>query len=349
MRLPMTRMLAPIGLGLLIACGLTRVAGAQVSPGDAGGSYAGKQVRFFTMGSPGGGYDTYMRTLIPPLEKRLGAKLIPINESAAGGLVAMNRVVTAPPDGLTFVLIGGEALVSAPLYKLPGVNYDVRTLTWVARVSAEDKVVLTASGSPFTSIADMAGSERPVIWGGTGKSDGNTDFSAILAFATGMKAKIVLGYKGSPAINLSMESGETDARVVSDESAALFVRAGKLRVVGTLARQRSEQFSGVPTVFQQSRLTAQGERMLDWRAGVAALGRLIVSTPGVPSDRLSALRAAFKDVLADPEVIAEIRRRSLSPGYASGEQVADMVAKAMTSLDDAALSLVREVIGERYY
>ena len=42
MRLPMTRMLAPIGLGLLIACGLTRVAGAQVSPGDAGGSYAGK-------------------------------------------------------------------------------------------------------------------------------------------------------------------------------------------------------------------------------------------------------------------------------------------------------------------
>ena len=345
----MPRPVAAICACLVAIGGSPSVADAQVSQTDAGGPFAGKQIRFFTMGSPGGGYDTYMRTLIPPLERRLGAKFIPINESAAGGLVAMNRVVTAPPDGMTLVLIGGEALVSAPLYKLPGVNYDVRSLTWVARVSAEDKVVLTAVGSPFSSIADMVRSDRPVIWGGTGKSDGNTDFSAILAFATGMKAKIVLGYKGSPAINLSMESGETDARVVSDEAAALFVRASKLRVVGTLARQRSEQFPAVPTVFQHSPLTREGERMLDWRAGVAALGRLIVSTPGVPSDRLAVLRAAFKDVLADPEVISEIRRRSLSPGYASGEQVADMVAKAMTSLDEAALSVVREVIGERYY
>src|SRR5262245_25481334 len=171
--------------------------------------FAGKQVRFFTMGSPGGGYDTYLRTLIPPVERRLGAKLIPINESGAGGLVAMNRIVTAPADGLTILLIGGEALIAAQLYKLPGVNYDVRTLEWVARVSAEDKVVITAKGSPFGSVAELVRSGRPVVWGGTGKADGNSDFAAILAHATGMKAKIVLGYKGTPAINLSMESSET--------------------------------------------------------------------------------------------------------------------------------------------
>ena len=32
--------------------------------------YQGKQVRFYTMGSPGGGYDTYMRALVPHLEKQ---------------------------------------------------------------------------------------------------------------------------------------------------------------------------------------------------------------------------------------------------------------------------------------
>ena len=335
-------------------CCLTAVAGtvllvAVTASATAQDFFAGKHVRFFTMGSPGGGYDAYMRTLIPPLEKRLGAKLIPINESGAGGLVAMNRVVTAPADGLTIVLIGGESLVTAQLYGLPGVNYDVRKLEWIARVSAEDKVVLSAQGSPFGTVPDMVKSPRPVVWGGTGKADGNSDFSAILAHATGMKAKIVLGYKGSPAINLSIESGETDARVVSDESAALFTRGSKLRVVTVLARQRSEQFKEVPTVYEQAHMSPGGARMLEWRAGVSALGRLVVTTPGVPADRLAVLRQAFKDVLADPEVVADIKKRSLTPGHADGAQVHGMVAKAMGTLDEAALAEVRGVITDRYY
>src|SRR5882757_2221786 len=67
--------------------------------------FHGKQVRFYTMGSPGGGYDTYMRALVPHIEKRLDAKLIPTNEPSAGGLIAMNRTINAVPDGLTILLI----------------------------------------------------------------------------------------------------------------------------------------------------------------------------------------------------------------------------------------------------
>ena len=48
------------------------------------------------MGSPGGGYDTYTRTVGAFLEKKLGAKIIPTNETAAGGMIAMNRTINAP-------------------------------------------------------------------------------------------------------------------------------------------------------------------------------------------------------------------------------------------------------------
>jgi tripartite-type tricarboxylate transporter receptor subunit TctC len=311
--------------------------------------FAGKQIRFFTMGGPGGGYDTYMRTLIPPLEKRLGAKILPINETGAGGLLAMNRIVTAPPDGLTFVLIGGEALVTAPLYALPGVNYDLRTLTWIARISAESKVVLFSAKTEFKTLADMLASPRPIIWGGTGKSDGNSDFSAILAHATGMKTKIVLGYAGSGGMNLAIENGEADGRVVSDESAALFARDGRFRVMTVLARNRGEQFPDAPTIFEGSKLTPEGARMIEWRADIAALGRLIVSTPGVPADKVAALRSAFAGALNDPDTIAEIRRRSLSPGFASGEDVDAMVKNALIMLDEPALVEVRKVVLEKYY
>src|SRR5262249_60481604 len=90
-----------------------------------------------TRWEPGGGYDAYMRALIPHLEQKLGAKMLPTNEPGAGGLIAINRTLHAPADGLTILLVGGETLVTAQLYDAPGVNYDVPKLTWLARVSSE--------------------------------------------------------------------------------------------------------------------------------------------------------------------------------------------------------------------
>jgi tripartite-type tricarboxylate transporter receptor subunit TctC len=322
---------------------------AQAAVGGESTFFAGKQIRFFTMGGPGGGYDAYMRTLIPPLEKRLGAKILPINETGAGGLIAMNRVVTAPPDGLTFVLIGGEALVTAPLYGMSGVNYDLHTLTWIARVSAESKVVLFSAKTEFRTLADMLASPRPIIWAGSSKSDGNTDFSAILGYATGMKTKIVLGYSGSGGMNLAIENGEADGRVISDEAAALFTKDGRFRTMTILSHNRGEQFADAPTIFEGAKLTPEGAKMIEWRADIAALGRLIVSTPGVPADRVAVLRSAFAAALNDPEIIAEIKRRSLSPGFASGEEVEAMVKNTLTMLDEPALVEVRKVVLEKYY
>jgi tripartite-type tricarboxylate transporter receptor subunit TctC len=111
---------------VLAALAVGFLAAAPVGVAGEPAFFQGKQVRFYTMGSPGGGYDTYMRALIPHLEKKLGAKMLPTNEPGAGGLIAINRTLHAPPDGLTILLVGGETLVTAQLYDAPGVNYDVR-------------------------------------------------------------------------------------------------------------------------------------------------------------------------------------------------------------------------------
>jgi len=311
--------------------------------------YVGKQIRFFTMGQPGGGYDTYMRALIPPVEKRLGARLLPFYESGASGLTAMSRIVTAPPDGLTIGLMGGETLVTAPLYGMPGINYDLRTLNWIARISAEDKVVMISAKSEFRTLADLLGSPRPIIWAGAGKADGNTDFSAILAYAMGMKTKIVLGYPGTGGMNLAVETGEADSRVVSDESAALFAKDGRFRIMTVLSRNRSEQFPDAPTIFEGAKLSPEGAKMIEWRANIAALGRVILVRPGVAADKVEALRSAFAAALNDPETVAEIKRRGMSPGFASGEDVEAMVKRSLTMLDEPALVEVRKVVLEKYY
>jgi tripartite-type tricarboxylate transporter receptor subunit TctC len=340
-----------IALSALIAGTAGAVASQAVLAQDsAGGSpLAGKQIRFVTMGGPGGGYDTYLRTLIPHLEKRTGAKLLPVNETGAGGLMAMNRIVTAPTDGLTIGLVGGEAMVTAQLYKLKGVNYDVRNLEWIGRISAEAKVLMFKKGTRYSDVKTMVASDKPIIWAGSGKSDGNSDFSAILAHATGMKSKIVVGYKGSGGINLAIESGEADARVVSDESAALFTRGGKFEVVAILDRDKSDKFPTVPTVFEQVKLSPSGERLLEWRAAIASLGRLVMTTKGSPGDRVEAWRRALKDTLADPAVVAEIKSRRLTPGYAGPEQVEKIVSRSLTMLDEPSLREVRDVVLDKYF
>src|SRR5882672_155960 len=212
--------------------------------------YQGKQIRIFTMGSPGGGYDTYTRTVGGFLERKLGARVIPTNEPAAGGMIAMNRTLNAPPDGLTLLLTGGEALVTAQLYGLSGVNYDVRKQVWLARVSGEDKVAVVGPPSPYRTVADMQKSEKAALWAGSGKADNNTDFAAIMCHALGVKCRMIVGYKGTGDMNLAIQRGEVDGRVISDESAALYGSGSGMRVVTTLARKRSDKFPDVPTVFE---------------------------------------------------------------------------------------------------
>ena len=311
--------------------------------------YQGKQGRLFTMGSPGGGYDTYTRTVSAFLEKRIGVKLIPTNEPAAGGMIAMNRTVNATPDGLTLLLTGGEGLVTAQLYGLSGVNYDVRKQIFLARVSGEDKVAVVGPQSPYKTIADMQTLDRQAIWVGSGKADNNSDFSAIMCYALGIKCKIIVGYKGTGDMNMAIQRAEADGRVISDEAAALYGPSSGMRILTILARKRSEKFADVPTIFDAVKLSPTAERLLDWRANIASLGRVILTTPGTPKERVDYLRAALADVLRDPAFIAEMTKVNLAASYLSADDVQASVEKAMTTLDAKGLADMKDIALNRYY
>src|SRR5262249_11306787 len=117
----------------------------------------------------------------------------------------------------------------------------------------------------------------------------------------------------------------------------------------TLARHRVEQFPDAPTVFEAATLSPAQARLLDWRAGIAGLGRLILVTSGSPGDRVALLQQAFADVLRDPAFVAEVKRLNLSANHASAGEVRAAVEQAMTMLDPAGLAEARQIVLERYY
>jgi tripartite-type tricarboxylate transporter receptor subunit TctC len=89
--------------------------------------------------------------------------------------------------------------------------------------------------------------------------------------------------------------------------------------------------------------------LIDWRAGIAGLGRLMMVTPGTPQDRLDLLRQAFAEVIRDPGFIAEVRKLGLSANHAGADEVRATIEQAMSTLDQAALAKVRNIALERYY
>ena len=95
-----------------------------------------------------------------------------------------------------------------------------------------------------------------MTWAGSSKIDGNTDFTAIMAHALGIKSKIITGYKGT-AMKLAIQRGEVDGRIVSEESAALYGPSNGMRAVTVLARKRAEQFPERSTLFEAAELGAK--------------------------------------------------------------------------------------------
>ena len=91
----------------------------SISPGRAQESekafYAGKTVRMIVGSGVGGGYDVFSRLIAPYLSKTLGTTVIVENVPGAGGLVALNKLYVASPDGLQISLVQGTMAAVAQL------------------------------------------------------------------------------------------------------------------------------------------------------------------------------------------------------------------------------------------
>ena len=349
----MKRIWTRVNRGLLAAVavigGLAGSSPAQADEAAARAFYQGKLFRFMTMGGAGGGFDSYMRTILPFLEKRLGVNVLPQNEPGAGGLVAMNKLMRYPADGLAIVLIFGTTAINGELYGSAKGRYTVADMEWLARVSSNPKVVIFGSKTPFKTFEDVIKTGGPLIFGGSSKTDGNTDWAAILCHALGIKAKLVTGYKSGRTMVKALMQGETDAQIFTDDTSHRATKRGPIRGVVTLDRARSPLFPDAPTIFEIAKPTPEQAWWLDWRANVTQMGRVLVTKKGVPADRVALLRRTLAEILKDPELLAVAKKRRHEINPLSGEETDALVQKTMAFIGGDRHEEIREVVTRKFY
>jgi tripartite-type tricarboxylate transporter receptor subunit TctC len=327
-----------------MAFALALALGPAAAQEDAAAFYKGKTVRFIVGLGVGGGFDAYARMIAPYLSRELNATVIVENQPGAGGLVALNQIYAAQPDGLRLIIVNGTPAALGQLLGQENLRYDLTKVDHLGVISAYPWVWLTGPNTEVKTIADAMKPGVKIRWGGTGPSDGPADGAAITCEALRLDCQIILGYKSSGDIALAMERGEVDGLYVSDSSAANYAKTGQARPVASMARVRSALLPDVPSVFEQVKLTPEQEWWLDFRANLNDLGRILVTTPGVPADRLEFLRAAVKRALTDPALMAEGEKTQRFVKYQPPEEALDITRKVLTTVTSEQKERLREVI-----
>jgi len=295
--------------------------------------YRGKQINLYIGSTPGGGYDAYARLLARKFSSYIPGNpaIIPQNMPGAGSnKLAGYMYAVAPKDGTAIGAIFSGAIVQ-PLFGDP-LPHDPSKFIYVGNANIEVFVCLARADAPVKSFKEAL--EKELILGSTNEGGSTRDFPAMLNNVLGTKFRLVTGYPGSNEIMLAIERSEVNGTCgvgwssVAPQRARL-LDSGLARLIAQLASKghRELDHMGVPLAIDFAK-SDEDRKVMDLIFSQLLYGRPYVLPPGVPADRVAALRKAFVDTFRDPEIVAEAGKMKLDVDALSGEEVQAEVAKA---------------------
>jgi tripartite-type tricarboxylate transporter receptor subunit TctC len=320
------RLFSALVLSSLLLLGQAGLAGAQ-TPTDFFGN---RTITLYIGYGPGGGYDLYCRLFAVHLGRHLPGNptVVPRNEPGAGSFKLANELYnTLPRDGSALGMIG-EVLVINQVLGDPAAKFDAGKFSWIGRFADSDPVLVTRADAGLKTIKDAFTKEAIIGVPGAGSA------TALIVGAVnnllGTRFKLVSGYEGSAQIKLAVERGEVQGTASTlwrvDKG---WIRDNKLTVLYQVTLDAAPDLPDVPMVAQLARNDDE-TRLLTFFASYTTIGRSILAPPGVPADRVAALRAGFEATVADPAFIADARKQNLDLAPMTGARLQQLVGEAAT-------------------
>jgi tripartite-type tricarboxylate transporter receptor subunit TctC len=210
-------------------------------------------------------------------------------------------------------------------------------------MSDTNEFFFTAKESPTKTLEDARARVTPVAATGVGSI--MTQLAAVYNNMLGTRFKVIYGYPSGPDMTLAMERHEVEGRSTSNPQVLGPSKAEVVAKYNFLIQAGMRKLPGYEEVPLLRDLAGNAEQqaVFDFISRVVVVARPIVSNPGVPAERVSALRHAFDAAMADPQLLEEARRENLDIGTRSGEELARMVAE-MLATPPAILAAVAQAI-----
>ena len=293
-----------LSAGLAAACAFATAATAQ--------PYPSKPIRMLIPYTPGGPTDLVGRAIGQRLQTAFGQQIIVDNRSGGGGVIAVEIVAKAAPDGYTILLATPGQLVILPLLAVNLPFEPLRDFMPLTKLIDTPQVLFAFGKFPPNTVAELVpyAKQRPgqisygsVQTGGTGHLG-----MELLKQATGTDM-LHVPYKGTAPALTDLIAGRIQIMFSSLPSVQPHVQAGRVKLLATGARTRTDAIKDVPTIAE----TIPGFDLVTWY-GMFAPRR-------TPAPILERLHAELVKILKSPEIAQTFAAQGVEPVWTTPKEL----------------------------
>ena len=283
--------------------------------------YKGRTLSLIIPNAPGGSFDLYARLVADNIGRFIPGHpaIVPQNMPGAGGMQAANYLTSITPRDGSVMSVLVPNITLAQVLGVQAVAYDTRKLNWIGRIIATTSTLFTWHTSATKTLADLK--TRETLIASTGAVTQAEINSTLLNGVVGTRLKLIRGYKGSAEAALAVERGEADGTLMPWEFLktvhADWIEEGKITIVARFVRRPIPERPDVPSVYELAE-TPEQRSVLGLFLGSDEMGHPIAMPPGVPRERVEAVRQALNRMVEDPAFRADAAKRKLDllPGSA---------------------------------
>jgi tripartite-type tricarboxylate transporter receptor subunit TctC len=291
--------------------------------------YKGKSVDIQIGYSVGGGYDVYARLIARYLGKYIPGNptVVPRNMEGAASIRLANWIYNAAPKDGTAIGAVSRGAAFDPLLGSASAQFDASKYNWIGSANDEVSLCVSLATSGVNKFDDLLTKQLSI--GSTGVEDDTYQFPAIMNGVLGTKFKMITGYPGGNDVSLAMERNEVQGRCgwswSSLKSTKLdWVQSKKINLLVQMSLAKHPDLPDVPLVTEMGK-TDEQQKIFKLIFARQVMGRPYMLPPGVPQDRVAAIRQAFVDTMKDPDFLAEAAKAKLEVTPVSGDQIQKLV------------------------
>ncbi len=309
--------------------------------------YKVKGLRMIVASGAGGGYDTYTRAFTRHFYRFIPGqpRIIVQNMPGASGIRGTNYGYTKAPKDGSWMMATYNALLDENLLGNRKVKFDIKKFSWIGSIGKTHHLCVTwKARSKITNIKQLIGKVATVS--ATGRSGNSATVPLLLNQTIGTKFKVIAGYSTTGA-RMALERGEVDAICglgysTLQASNPDWFTYDRINVIAQIALKRDPKFPNVPNAMDL--VSKRDKEVYKFFGVIQQMGRPYVAPPGIPADKLAALRTAFDATEKDKAFLKDMKRLRLSVEPLTGQQMVKLIDK-LYATDQNTLNRVAELLG----
>ncbi len=315
--------------GILLALLALSIGAPARAEDDVAAFFKGKTLRIVVGTAAGSGYDISARVLARHMASYIPGNptVIVQNQPGAGGLTMTNSLNANGPFDGTVIGEPFNGTPTMPLLSPQTARFDASKLSYIGSTNRETQVMYVWHTVPIETLDQVKTTE--LVMGAQAPGSTQYDYPVLLNQLLGYKFKVINGYEGTPKIHLALERGEVQGTIANWSTLKAlnynWLTEKKIRLLVQWGIKKQPELADVPLIFDY--LTTDADRAAV-KLMVARLeyGRPFFVPPGVPADRVEALRRAFDATVKDPAFLSEAATAKIDIDPLTGEEVQALVA-----------------------